>query len=64
MQNYECFAPGHRLPVETIAAETAWDARKVYAAKHGIGGTLGIIARRTDLIDDTWTRLADRHRRY
>jgi hypothetical protein len=64
MTNYECFAPGHRLPVETIAAETAWDARKAYASKHHLGGTLGVIARRVDLIDDAWKRLADRHRRY
>jgi hypothetical protein len=64
MPNYECFAPGHRLPVETIEAETSWDARKAYASKHHLGGTLGVIARRTDLIDDAWQRLADKHRRY
>jgi hypothetical protein len=62
MPKYECFAPGHPFPVETVEAETAWDARKAYAAKHALGGTLGVIARRADLVDETWKRIADKHR--
>jgi hypothetical protein len=62
MPKYECFAPGHPIPVETIEAETSWEARKAFAAKHHLGGTLGVIARRTDLITETWKRIADKHR--
>jgi hypothetical protein len=62
MPKYECFAPGHPIPVETIEAATSWEARKLYAQRHHLGGTLGIIARRTDLIDETWKRIADKHR--
>lgn len=53
LQEYECFAPGY--PRTTVHACDSWHARKAYARRHGCG-TVDVIARRADLVDDKFNR--------
>lgn len=39
-------------PIERVEAETSWEARKAYAAKHGVHVT-DVIARRVN-IPESW----------
>jgi hypothetical protein len=45
-------------PVERVQAETSWDARKAYAAKHGVHVT-DVIASRVN-VPEWWDKVTTR----
>ena len=45
---YFCWAPVFKLPKSVVHAVNSFEARKVYAAHHGVGVT-DVVSRRSDL---------------